>query len=104
MSNVPPPTTSIDTIKGNACEATKELLSNPALFFQGRPKPDALPVSGDDIAVRYYSTHPPPRILPVFGEDILRRLIVTEVSISNKQEDQRKKEAIVIFELDVTEG
>jgi acyl-coenzyme A thioesterase 13 len=83
MLNDPPPTTSPDRIKGNVSEATKKLLSNPALFFRGRSEL---------------------RTLPNFGDDIHRRLVVTEASITNKREEERKTEAIVVFELVVTEG
>jgi acyl-coenzyme A thioesterase 13 len=83
MSNDPPPTTSPEKIKGNASEATKELLSNPAHFFQGRREL---------------------RSLPVFGDDIMRKVIATEANIVNKREDEQRKEAIVVFELHVTEG
>lgn len=82
MSSVPPPTISPDRIKGNASDGAKELLSNPAAFFQGRQEL---------------------RTLPVFGDDINRRVVVTEANIVPKREDERKKEAIVVVELEVTE-
>ncbi|KAJ3574676.1 hypothetical protein NP233_g1594 [Leucocoprinus birnbaumii] len=82
MLERPPPTTSPDNIKGNASNATRELLCNPAAFFQGRYE----------------------RNVPPFGNDILTKAIVTEASIVSKREDELKKEAIVVIELEVTEG
>ena len=41
---------------------------------------------------------------PTFAESIERRLKVTEVSIQKKSEEERKTEARVVLELEVSEG
>lgn len=83
MSNDFQPTISPDNIKGNASLECREFLSNPAAFLS-RPS--------ESLAD------------PVFCDSIHRRLVVTEASIQNKQQDEKKKEAVVVVELDVTDG
>ncbi|KAF9449046.1 hypothetical protein P691DRAFT_813222 [Macrolepiota fuliginosa MF-IS2] len=77
------PTISPDKIKGNVSSAVKELLSNPAAFFNWRSRKQ--------------------RAQPLFCSSITERLVVTEANIEKKREDENKKEAIVVIELDVTE-
>lgn len=84
MSDESQPAISPDRIKGNASPAVKKILSNPGAFFGWRTEK--------------------PRLHPVFCDGINRRLVVTEASVEKKREDERKKEAIVVIELDVTEG
>jgi len=74
----------ISHIAGNASEEIKQTIGNPAYFFANR-RPD-------DITS------------PIFGESIQRRLKVTEISIKKKEEEERKLEARMVFEMDVTEG
>lgn len=83
MSNDFQPTISPDNIKGNASLECREFLSNPAAFLS-RPS--------ESLAD------------PVFCDSIHRRLVVTEALIQNKQQDEKKKEAVVVIELDVTDG
>ncbi|KXN88989.1 Acyl-coenzyme A thioesterase 13 [Leucoagaricus sp. SymC.cos] len=82
MIGIPPPTTSPDKIKGNASAATREILSNPAALFAGKPGS---------------------RTVPTYEDEMMRRAVVTEARIANKREDERKKEAIVVVELEITE-
>ncbi len=84
MSDGPQPTTTPEEIKGNASLVVKQFLCNPAAFFSGR-------LTGN-------------RSRPVFCESIMERLVVTEANIANRREDEKKKESIVVIELDVTEG
>lgn len=79
------PTISPNKIKGNASLESREFLSNPAHFFSRHPDSPAYPSA-------------------VFCESIHRRLVVTDISIECKKGDDKKKEAVVVVELDVTDG
>jgi len=83
MSDGPQPTTTPEEIKGNASLVVKQLLCNPGAFFSGR-------------LTENHSR-------AVFCNTILSRLVVTEADIANKREDEKKKEAIVVTEIDVTD-
>ena len=41
---------------------------------------------------------------PIFGESIQKRMEVVEISLNKKAEEERKLEARVVIELDVTQG
>ncbi|KAF5363618.1 hypothetical protein D9756_000113 [Leucocoprinus leucothites] len=83
MSSVPPPTISPDRIKGNASDGAKELLSNPAAFFQGRQEL---------------------RTLPVFGDDINRRVVVTEANIKAGPRSHCIALLVAEYLIDMTNG
>lgn len=83
MSDTPQPTISPDQIKGNTSLDTRKLLSNPAAFFTRPSEPGRV---------------------PCYGDSIHRRFVVTEAYIQNKREDEKRKEAMVVVELDVTDG
>ena len=70
-------------IAGNASDEIKQLAGNPGDFFANRS---------------------PVITSPIFGESVQRRLKVTEISIQKKKEEERKLEARMVFEIDVTEG
>ena len=71
----------IAQITGNALNEIKQTAGNPGHFFANR---------------RFTA--------PIFGESIQKRLKVTEISINKKEEEERKLEARVVLEIDVTEG
>ena len=72
----------IAQITGNASNETKQTAGNPGYFATRRS----------------HGITP-----PVFAESIQKRLKVTEISI-NKKEEERKLEARVVLEIDVTGG
>jgi len=74
----------IARIAGNASDEIKQTVGNPGEFFANR--------SPHEITS------------PIFGEFIQKRLKVTEVSIQKKEEEERKLEARMVLEVDVTEG
>jgi acyl-coenzyme A thioesterase 13 len=75
--------TSQDKIKGNLSLQAKQLLSNPGQTF-GRLKE--------------------PQSIPVFGDSIHRNFVATEAWIQSKREEEKQKEAMLVIELDVTDG
>jgi acyl-coenzyme A thioesterase 13 len=83
MSDSLQPTISPDQIKGNASLEARKVLSNPAAFFTRRSEPGRV---------------------PCFGDSIHRRFVVTEAYIQSKREDEQRKEAMIVVELDVTDG
>jgi len=83
-STVEEDTFDIAHIAGNASEEIKQTVGNPAYFFANRRPNDITS--------------------PIFGESIQKRLKVTEISIKKKEEEERKLEARMVFEIDVTEG
>lgn len=76
-----PPSDNISQIAGNASDDIKRIIGN---FFQN-----------------YKGNHVRP---PVFGESIQERMKVVEISLNRKAEEEKKLEARVVVELDVTEG
>lgn len=74
----------IARIAGNASDEIKRVTGNPGDFFA------------------YHSPHE--ITSPIFGESLQKRLKVTEISIRKKEEEERKLEARMVFEVDVTEG
>jgi len=75
----PPPSDDISQIAGNASDDIKRLVGHD--FFQKHK------------GVRS----------PVFGESIQERMKVVEISLNRKAEEEKKLEARVVVELDVTE-
>jgi acyl-coenzyme A thioesterase 13 len=75
---------SFDTsqIPGNASDDIKRIIGNPSRFFQ----------RGKDVNS------------PTFGRSILKRMKIVEISLNRKVEEEKKMEARVVVELDVTEG
>lgn len=71
-------------IAGNASDEIKQTVGNPGGFFAHR--------------------RPHEITSPIFGESIQKHLKVTEISIKKKEEEERKLEARMVFEIDVTEG
>lgn len=71
----------ISHIAGNASDNIKRTIGNPGVYFQNK-----------DFE------------FPLFGESIQRRMKVVEISLNKKAEEQKKLEARVVVELDVTEG
>jgi acyl-coenzyme A thioesterase 13 len=81
----------IDTsqIAGNASDDIKRTIGNPNRFFQrlrGNRVKDSDPSS------------------PMFADSILKRMKTVEISLNRKAEEEKKMEARVVVELDVTEG
>ena len=74
----------ISQIKGNASDNIKRTIGNPGGFFQSHP-------------VKNFSSS-------LFGESILKRMKVVEISLNRKAEEEKKMEARVVVELDVTGG
>jgi acyl-coenzyme A thioesterase 13 len=73
----------ISQITGNASDDIKRTLGNPGDFFQNRV---------EDVKSS------------IFGESVQKRLKVVEISLNRKAEEEKKLEARVVVELDVTEG
>jgi acyl-coenzyme A thioesterase 13 len=71
-------------IAGNASDEIKQTVGNPGDFYTHR-RPHEITSS-------------------IFGESIAKHLKVTEISIKKKEEEERKLEARMVFEIDVTEG
>ena len=76
----------ISHITGNASDDIKRTIGNPGAFFQHRV--ENLIASSSSL----------------FGESILKRMKVVEISLNGKAEEEKKMEARVVVELDVTEG
>lgn len=74
----------VSLIKGNASDDIKRMIGDPGSFF-----------------LRYRQQ---PESSPLFGEAICKRLVVTEISINAKTEEERKLEARFVLETDVHEG
>ena len=70
----------ISKIAGNASDNTKRFIGNQVNFVR------------EDIKS------------PIFGESIQKRMAVVEISLNKKAEEERKLEARVVVELDVTQG
>lgn len=79
----------ISQIKGNASDDIKRTIGNPGSFFQ--------------IFGHAGVKDPSSRSL-MFGVSILKRLKAVEISLNRKAEEEKKMEARVVVELDVTEG
>ncbi|KDR84348.1 hypothetical protein GALMADRAFT_220121 [Galerina marginata CBS 339.88] len=71
----------ITRIAGNAPDEIKQTIGDPSAFLANR---------------RPFET-------PIFGQSIQGRLKVTEISINNKAEEERKTEARVVMEVEVSE-
>jgi acyl-coenzyme A thioesterase 13 len=71
----------ISHIVGNASDNIKRSVGNPAGLFWNQDFES-----------------------PLFGESIQNRMKVVEISLNRKAEEQKKLEARVVVELDVTEG
>ena len=76
----------ISQITGNASDDIKRAIGNPGSFFQSHRVED---LSSESSA---------------FGESILKRMKVVEISLNRKAEEEKKMEARVVVELDVSEG
>jgi len=74
----------ISQITGNASDDIKRTIGNPGGFFQ-----------------RFGDVRDPGS--PMFGGSILKRLKTVEVSLNRKAEEEKKMEARVVVELEVTE-
>lgn len=74
----------ISQITGNASDDIKRIIGNPGGFFQNHH-------------VENFSSS-------IFGESILKRMKIVEISLIRKAEEEKKVEARVVVELDVTEG
>lgn len=74
----------VSLVKGNASDDIKRMIGDPGSFF-----------------LRYRQQ---PENSPLFGEAICKRLVVTEISINAKVEEERKLEARLVLETDVHEG
>jgi acyl-coenzyme A thioesterase 13 len=74
----------ISQIAGNASDDMKRTIGNPGDFFQNRRVEDLSSA--------------------MFGESILKRMKMVEISLNRKAEEEKKMEARVVVELDVTEG
>lgn len=74
----------ISQIAGNASDDIKRIIGNPSDFFQNHHVKD------------FRS--------PIFGESIQKRMKVVEISLNRKAEEEKKLEARLVVELDVTEG
>lgn len=74
----------ISRIAGNASDEIKQAVGNPKAYFVNH-RPHG--ITSD-----------------IFGESIQKRLKVTEISIQKKEEEERKLEARMVYEVDVTEG
>lgn len=74
----------VSLVKGNASDDIKRMIGDPGGFFlRFRQQPESS---------------------PMFGEAICKRLVVTEISINAKAEEERKLEARLVLETDVQEG
>jgi acyl-coenzyme A thioesterase 13 len=70
----------ISQITGNASDDIKRTIGNHGGFFQSHLSSS------------------------IFGGSILKRMKVVEISLNRKAEEEKKMEARVVVELDVTEG
>jgi len=73
----------ISQITGNASDDIKRTICNPGYFFPGH-------------RVENFGS-------PIFGDSIQKRMKVVEISLNKKVEEERKLEARVVVEVDVTE-
>ena len=74
----------ISQITGNASDDIKRTIGNPSSFFESHRVED---LSSSE-----------------FGGSILKRMKTVEISLNRKTEEEKKMEARVVVELDVTEG
>lgn len=73
----------VSQVTGNASDDIKHTVANlnPGRYFRSHPVKDSS-----------------------FGESILRRMKLVDISLNKKAEEEKKMEAKVAVELDVTEG
>ena len=80
----------ISQIMGNASDDIKRIVGNPGFAFQS-----IVPV--EDLRLK-------PGSSMTFGGSIVKSLKVVEISLNRNEEEEKKMEARVVVELDVTEG
>jgi len=78
----------ISQITGNASDDIKRTIGNPGGFFKSHG---------------YLVENLSSSTILLFGESILKRMKVVEISLNGKPEEEKKMEARVVVELDVTE-
>ena len=99
---------SLDTTSTSTSAIVRSTSSHPSTFNPANISGNApleLKALLGDAKNGVYSRRPQKFSSPIFGESIQERLVVSEMSINQNSDEEKRTEARMVFELDgVTEG